>query len=184
MMCGVIGMMAIAVLTASGCSIGGLFLKDPNSVAQENWSIEAAPPNLFEALADTGRSMGFDINYWEMRNPPQGQEYWRTVSPPPVDANDARFRSIILSHDHLNGLEATFLGLRNVSGMTFYVWQGGKYIEVYVMADGDLGSGTPDHVMKLLSDFRKKLSEKVGAIAVIQGPPAGGPVTSAPHTSS
>jgi hypothetical protein len=165
---GVIGMMALAGLIVSGCSIGGLFLKDHDFAAKESWEVKAPPADLFEAIADTGRSMGFDISYWEMRNPPPGLEYWESVSPPPVDKNDGRFRSIILSHDHLNGLKATFLGYRNASGLTFYAWQGGAYMEVYAMVDGDLGSGTQKAAMKLLSNFRKKLSEKVGEIAVVR----------------
>ena len=167
----VIGIMVFTALIVSGCSVVGLFLKDHDYVTKESWEIRTPPTDLFEAVADTGRSMGFDTEYGEVRNPPPGLEYWETKSPPPVDKHDVRFRSMILSRDHLNGLKAAVVGSRNVSSLTLYAWRGGEYMEVYVMVDGNVGSGTQEAAMKLLSDFRANLSKRIGEIAVIKHVP-------------
>jgi len=172
---GIMGIMVLAVLTVSGCTVAGLFLKDHDYEAKESWELRTPPPNLFEAVADTGRSMGFDVDYWEMRNPPGGLEYWETKSPPPVDKNDVRFRSIILSDNGLGGFKAALLGMRKVRGLTFYAWQGGGYMEVYVSVEGNLGSGTQKAARKVLSDFRTKLSERIGEISVIRETPRPAP---------
>jgi hypothetical protein len=111
--------------------------------------------------------MGLGVDYWEVKNPSRGLGYWETKSPPPVDENDTRSRSIMLSDDELGGLKAVLIGKQSVSGLTFYAWQGGKYMEVYVMVAGNFGSGTQKAATKLLSDFKTKLSKRVGQIIVI-----------------
>jgi len=118
--------------------------------------------------------MGLNIDYWEVKNTPPGKEYWETKSPPPVDKNDLRSRSIILSDNELGGLKAVLIGKHNVSGLTFYAYQGGRYMEVYVMVAGNFGSGKQKTATKLLSDFRTNLSKRIGEITVIQEalPPA------------
>jgi hypothetical protein len=165
---GVICMMALAGLIVSGCSVAGLFVKDYDFAAKESWEIKTPQPHILEAIADTGRSMDFDIDYAAPGGPL-----------PLVAGNDGRFRAVLFSRNHLTGLKATFLGLRSTSGLTLYAWQGGAYMEVYAMVDGNLGSGTQKAATKLMSDFRKKLSEKVGEIVVIEGAAAGGPPTAA-----
>ena len=172
---GVVIMMILSGLTVSGCSVGGLFLKDHDSFARESWAIRNPSPDILEAIADTGGSMGFDVAYGEMTNPPPGLEYRETPSPPPLDKGDWRFRSIILSRDQLNGFKAAFMGWRNVSGLTFYVWRGGEYMDVYVMVDGDLGTGTQEAAMKLLSDFRTRLSKRIGEVRVLPEAPSASP---------
>ena len=118
------------------------------------------------------------IDYREVKNPPPGREYWETKSPPPVDKNDLRSRSIILSDNELGGLEAVLRGKHRVSGLTFYAWQGDSYIEVYVMVAGNFGSGKEKAATKLLSDFRTDLSKRIGEIIVLQeAPTAAAPVT-------
>jgi hypothetical protein len=163
--------MVFVALIASGCAL--IFFKDHTYAAKERWEIRTPPPHLFEAIAETGRSMGFAIDYWEMRNPPVGQEYWETKSPPPVDANDLRSRSILLSDNELGGLKAVLLGKHHVSGLTFYAWHGGNYMEVYVTVAGNLGSGEQKAAMNWLEDFRTNLSRKIGEIIVLpEAPPA------------
>jgi hypothetical protein len=162
----IIGIMVIAALTASGCAVVGLFSKDHTYGAKESWEIKTPPPHLLDAIAETGRSMGLEIDYWETKNPPPGLEYWETKSPPPVDKNDLRSRSIMLS-DNGGGLKAVLIGKHNVSDLTFYAWQGGKYMEVYVMVAGNFWSGTEKAATKMLSDFRTNLSKRVGEIILL-----------------
>jgi hypothetical protein len=159
------GIMVIAALTASGCAVIGLCWKDQTYAAKESWEIRTPPPHLLDAIAETGRSMGLDIDYSEVKNPPPGLEYWETKSPPPVDENDTRSGSIMLS-DNSGGLKAVLIGKYNVLDLTFYARQG-KQMEVYVMVAGNFWSGTQKAATKMLSDFRTNLSKRVGEIILI-----------------
>jgi hypothetical protein len=160
--------MVLIALTVSGCAVVGLFFKDQTYGGKESWEIRTPSPHLLDAIAETGRSMGLNIDYWEVRNPPPGKEYWETKLPPPVDKNDARSRSIMLSDNGLGSLRAIFIGKASLSGLTFYAWQGGKYLEVYVMVAGNFGSGKQKAATKMLKDFRTNLSKRIGEITVIQ----------------
>jgi hypothetical protein len=174
----VIGIMFFIVLTVSGCAVVGLFFKDQTYGGKESWEIRTPPPDLLDAIAETGRSMGLNVDYWEVKNPPPGKEYWETKSPPPTDKNDARSRSIMLSDNELGSLRAILIGKASLSGLTFYAWQGGKHLEVYVMVAGNFGSGKQKAATKMLSDFRTNLSKRIGEIIVIhEALPAAAPVT-------
>jgi hypothetical protein len=170
----VIGIMAFTALTVSGCAVVGLFWKDGTYAAQESWEIKAPSPDLLDAIAETGRSMGLEIDYGEVRNPPPGLEYGEMKSPPPVNENDTRSAAIMLS-DNGGGLKAVLIGKYNVLDVTFYARQG-KYMEVYVMVAGNFGAGKEKVATKMLSDFRTNLSKRIGEIIVTQGAhPAGTP---------
>lgn len=162
--------MVLTAAVLSGCAL--IFFKDHTYAAKERWEIRTPPPRLFSAIAETGRSMGFAVDYWEMKNPPTGQEYWETKSPPPVDEHDFRSRSILLSDNELGGLGAVFLGKHYVSGLTCYAWQGGRYMEVYVTVAGNMGSGDEKAAMNLIEDFRTKLSKKIGEVSILPENPA------------
>ena len=70
------------------------------------------------------------------------------------------------------------IGKASLSGLTFYAWQGGKYLEVYVMVAGNFGSGKQKAATKMLKDFRTNLSKRIGEIIVIhEALPAAAPVT-------
>jgi hypothetical protein len=69
--------------------------------------------------------------------------------------------------DNGGGLKAVLIGKHNVSDLTFYAWQGGKYMEVYVMVAGNFWSGTEKAATKMLSDFRTNLSKRVGEIILL-----------------
>jgi len=160
----VIGIVIFIGLTASGCAVVGLFWKDHTYAAKESWEISTPPPDLLDAIAETGRSMGLEIDYWEVKNPSPGLEYWEMKSPPPVDENDLRSAAILLS-DNGGGLKAVLIGKYNVLDITFYARQG-KYMEVYVMVAGNFGAGKEKVATKMLSDFRTNLSKRIGEIIV------------------
>jgi len=78
--------------------------------------------------------------------------------------------------DNSGGFKAVLIGKYNVAGLTLYAWQGGKYMEVYVMVAGNFGSGTQKTATKMLSDFRTELSKRVGEVILLQEVhPAGTP---------
>ena len=54
-----IAMLALAALTASGCSVFGLFSKDHDYTVKESWEIKAPAPGLVDAIAETAKSMRF-----------------------------------------------------------------------------------------------------------------------------
>ncbi len=172
---GVIGLIALAGLIVSGCSVAGLFVKDHDFAAKESWQIKTPQPRILEAIAETGRSMDLDIEYAGPAGPQPGAERAPAGTPPLANANDSRFKAVLFSRNHLTGLKAAFLGLRSTSGLTLYAWQGGAYMEVYATVEGNLGAGTQKAATKLMSAFRKKLSEKVGEIVVIEEAAAGSP---------
>ncbi len=163
-----IAMLALAALTASGCSVFGLFSKDHDYTVKESWEIKAPAPGLVDAIAETAKSMDFDVENAETGNPAPGLVPGQTARPPLAGVSDSRFKAVVLSRNELTGFKAAFVGSRSASGLTFYAWQDGRYIEVYAMVEGNLGSGKQKAAMDLLSDFRKKLSEKVGEIVVIK----------------
>ncbi len=143
-------------------------MKDHDYTVNESWEIKAPAHDIVNAIAETAKSMDFDVEYTETGSPAPGLVPGQTERPPLAGAGDSRFRAVVLSRNELTGFKAAFVGSRSVSGLTFYAWQDGRYIEVYAMVEGNLGSGKQKAATDLLSDFRKKLSDKVGEIAVIK----------------
>jgi len=164
----VIGMMVFTVLTVSGCAVVGLFSRDQTYGGREIWEIETPPGDILSTIAETGKSMGLGVDYWEIRNPPAGLEYWERKSLPPVDKNDIRSSWIMLSADELADLRGLFRGKSSVSGLSFEAREGGKKLEVSVIVVGKFGSGKQEAATKLLKEFRTNLSNRIGRIMVIQ----------------
>ena len=165
----VIGVMVFTALTVSGCAaVVGLFSKDQTYGAREIWEIGTPPGDILSAIAETGKSMGLGVDYWEVTNPPPGLEYWGRKSLPPVDKNDTRSSWIMLSADELADLRGLFIGKSSVSGLSFEVGEGGRRLEVSVIVVGKFGSGKQEAATKLLKDFRTNLSDRIGKIIVIQ----------------
>jgi len=164
----VIGIMVFTALTVSGCAVVGLFSKDQTYGGREIWEIETPPGNILSAIAETGKSMGLGVDYWEVKNPPAGLEYWESKSPPPVDKNDTRSSWIVLSADELADLRGLFIGKSSVSGLSFEAREGGRKLWVSVIVLGKFGSGKQEAATKLLKDFRTNLSNRIGKITVIQ----------------
>ena len=93
--------------------------------------------------------MDFDVEYAETGNSAPGLVPVRTARPPLAGVSDSRFKAVVLSRNELTGLKAAFVGSRSASGLTFYAWQDGRYIEVYAMVEGNLGSGKQKAAMDL-----------------------------------
>jgi len=164
----VIGIIVVTALTIPGCAALGLFFKDETYGGKENWEIETPPGDIFSAIAETGKTMGLRVDYWEVKNPPPSLEYWERKSPPPVDKNDIRSSWIMLSADGLGSLRGIFIGKSSVSGLSFEAREGGRKLEVSVIVAGKFGSGKQEAAMKLLKDFRTNLSNRIGKIIGIQ----------------
>jgi hypothetical protein len=164
----VIGIIVLTALTVPGCAAVGLFSKDQTHGGREIWEIETPPGDILSAIAETGKSMGLGVDYWELKNPPPGLEYWERKSPPPVDKNDTRSSWIMLSADELADLRGLFIGKSSVSGLSFEAREGGRRLEVSVIVVGKFGSGRQEAATKLLKDFRTNLSNRIGKIVVIQ----------------
>ena len=163
-----IGIMVFTALTVSGCAVVGLFFKDQTYGGREIWEIGTPPVDILSVIAETGKSMGLGVDYWEVKNPPPGLEYWESKSPPPVDKNDTRSSWIVLSADEFADLRGLFVGKSSVSGLSFEAREGGRKLEVSVIVLGKFGSGKQEAATKLLKDFRTNLSNRIGKIIVIQ----------------
>ena len=164
----VIGIIVLTALTVPGCAAVGFFFKDQTYGGRERWKIEIPPGDILSAIAETGKSMGLGVDYWEVKNPPPGLEYWERKSPPPVDKSDIRSSWILLSADELASLGGIFIGKSSVSGLSFEAREGGRKLEVSVIVAGKFGSGKQEAGSKLLKDFRTNLSNRIGKIIVIQ----------------
>jgi len=164
----VIGIIVLTALTVPGCAAVGLFFKDQTYGGKENWKIETQPSDILSAIAETGKTMGLRVDYWEVKNPPPGLEYWERKSPPPADKNDNRSSWIMLSANELGSLGGIFIGKSSVAGLSFEAREGGRKLEVSVIVAGKFGSGRQEAATKLLKDFRTNLSNRIGTITAIQ----------------
>ena len=166
----VIGIIVLTALTVPGCAAVGLFFKDQTYGGKENWKIETQPSDILSAIAETGKTMGLRVDYWEVKSPPPGLEYWERKSLPPVDKNDIRSSWIMLSADELASLGGIFIGKCSVAGLSFEAREGGGKLEVSVIVAGKFGSGKQEAAAKLLKDFRTNLANRTGKIIVVQNP--------------
>ena len=152
----VMGIIFSAALTVSGCAAVGLFFNDHTYGGRERWEIGCPPGDIVNVIAETGKSMGLEVVYSEVKTPP---------------SDDIRATWIMLSADEMAGLGGIFIGKSRVSGLSFEAREGGKKLEVSVFTAGKFGSGTKKAAMKLLKDFRTNLSRRTGEITVIQEMP-------------
>lgn len=131
--------MLCTALLLSGCpEIGVMFSKQQTFIGQESMQLKSPRPDILDVIAEVGKSMGYEVT-----------------------ALNKQFDSISLGAQS-SMLNVVLIGKISHVDLSIMSREGGRILDVQVMASGNFDTGGQEAAMKILNDFKENLSKKIG----------------------